>query len=248
MNVIITIKGREAVPVRAIPLLTDWEVLSPDELAQALTSEDVFAPQFKNLRAYRLDGNFIKAVNPNWWANFPVRELKALSDRIGHGEITHETGYDEWRPESLRKLPAGVFLWRNEFEGCFWRKFGPNGETVVFPSAGGVFERRRRNESIQLDFDPFIPDAEISKLVMEGFAEQPLQPEPQAEARAVSAAGGARKIWTPERKAEARAYRAQHGLKKTAEFYGVSQATISRHIPATEVKPAGHSVFTHYIK
>ena len=39
-------------------------------------------------------------------------------------------------------------------------------------------------------------------------------------------------IWTPERKAEARAYRDKHGLKKTAEYYDVSQATISKHIPA----------------
>ena len=44
LNVIITIEGREAVPVRAIPFLTNWEVLSPDELAQALMGEDVFTP------------------------------------------------------------------------------------------------------------------------------------------------------------------------------------------------------------
>lgn len=43
-------------------------------------------------------------------------------------------------------------------------------------------------------------------------------------------------VWTPERKAEARAYRAVHGLKKTAEHYGVSQATISKHIPAGKTK------------
>ena len=122
--------------------------------------------------------------------SLPVRELKALSDRIGRREITHETGYDEWRPESIRKLPAGVFLWRDEFEGCFWRKFGPNGETVLAFAEGGELKRQRRNESIQLDYDPFIPDPETSKLVKEGFAEQPLQPEPQAEAPAVGVSGG----------------------------------------------------------
>jgi hypothetical protein len=46
------------------------------------------------------------------------------------------------------------------------------------------------------------------------------------------------KIWTPERTAEARAYRDKHGLKKTAEHYGVSQATISRHLPTAKPKPA----------
>lgn len=43
------------------------------------------------------------------------------------------------------------------------------------------------------------------------------------------------KVWTEQRKAEARAYRDKHGLKKTAEHYGVSQAIISRHIPAGKV-------------
>lgn len=44
------------------------------------------------------------------------------------------------------------------------------------------------------------------------------------------------KVWTDERKAEARAYREKHGLKKTAEHYRVSQATISKHIPAKKGK------------
>lgn len=44
------------------------------------------------------------------------------------------------------------------------------------------------------------------------------------------------KVWTEQRKAEARAYRATHGLKKTAEHYKVSQATISKHIPAGKGK------------
>ena len=43
LNLVIPINDREAIPVRAIPLLTYWEVLSPDDLAAALTflaSED----------------------------------------------------------------------------------------------------------------------------------------------------------------------------------------------------------------
>lgn len=47
-------------------------------------------------------------------------------------------------------------------------------------------------------------------------------------------------VWTPTRKAEAREYRDKHGLKKTAEHYKVSQATISKHIPAGKKKAASH--------
>jgi hypothetical protein len=48
------------------------------------------------------------------------------------------------------------------------------------------------------------------------------------------------KVWTDERKAEVRAYRDAHGLKATAEHYKVSQATISKHVPAG--KPAKQSL------
>ncbi len=180
MNVIVTIEGREAIPVRAIPFLTNWEVMSPDVVADALTGEDEFNPHFKELRAYRVDDDTIKVVNPNWWANFPAREIKALSDRIWHGEISHETGFVDWRRESLKVLPAGVFVWRDEFETCFRSRFGPDGETVLSLTPEGVPKRQRRSESIELGYDPFIPSKERCELVMEGFTEQALQPDAQA--------------------------------------------------------------------
>ena len=50
---------------------------------------------------------------------------------------------------------------------------------------------------------------------------------------------GTDKRWTDEFKAEVRAYREKHGLKKTAEYYNVSQSLIGRHVPA-KMRPAGH--------
>lgn len=60
--------------------------------------------------------------------------------------------------------------------------------------------------------------------------------EAKKEVPAAPQEASAGKVWTEERKAEARAYRAQHGLKKTAEHYNVSQATISKHLPAGKAK------------
>ena len=160
------IEGREAIPVRAIPLLTYWEVLSPDSLASALTGEDAFSESFRTLFAHRISDGGIKNVPQRWWANFMVRELDALSERIKQTEISHEVGYDQWRRESLERLPAATFLWRDEFEACFWQKFGPNGETIWLPDGN----KKTRNESIQLDFDPFIPSIGIQDLVVEGFS------------------------------------------------------------------------------
>ncbi len=201
MNVIVTIEGREAIPVRAIPYLTDWEVMSPDVVADALTGEDEFNPQFKELRAYRFDDDTIKVVNPNWWANFTARELKALSDRIRDSEISHETGHDDWRRDSPRKLPAGVFVWRDEFEACFWSRFGPEGETVLALTPEGELKRQRRSESIELDYDPLIPAKNICELVMEGFVAQSEQSHTQAVPIAtVSASGGEATVNAGQRK------------------------------------------------
>jgi hypothetical protein len=49
--------------------------------------------------------------------------------------------------------------------------------------------------------------------------------------------------WTDDFKAEVRAYREAHGLKATAKRYGVSQALISRYVPAGKPTPEPHKVW-----
>lgn len=126
MNILITIDGREAVPVRAIPLLTDWQVLSPDVIANALAGDDDLPSSLDGLSAYRLnpDGSPEK-IPPRWWENWVVRKLQAISDEIKGKQITHETGYQQWRCKSLAQLPAGVFVWRDEFETAHIGEYGP---------------------------------------------------------------------------------------------------------------------------
>lgn len=62
-----------------------------------------------------------------------------------------------------------------------------------------------------------------------------LTPAPLSQSRPLG------KVWTDERKEEVRQYRAKHGLKKTAEHYGVSQALISKHVPAGRPQKAQQS-------
>ncbi len=38
MNIIVLIEGREALPVRAIPIATHWDSMSPDEMAEVLAA------------------------------------------------------------------------------------------------------------------------------------------------------------------------------------------------------------------
>jgi len=167
VNVILKIEGRDAIPVRAIPLLTNWEVLSPDELADALAGgEHGYA--FHDIFAYRIEDSEVRPVVQTWWENFPCRALKALSDRIKATEISHETGYQEWRKQSLNELPAGVFVWKDEFEPRYLRRYGRHGTTFM-TAAGDVMSEDEQQRRVVLNFAPFIAEPEIRCLILEGF-------------------------------------------------------------------------------
>lgn len=165
MQITIEINGRQALPVRAIPLLTDWRGLSPDQLAQILAGDSDFWPSFDGLTAYRLnpDGS-TEPTPPRWWASWVVRKLKAVSEAIEATQTSHETGYQQWRAQALAQLPAGVFVWREEFESAHAQEYGPEGIRARGNPEG--FDPSTH----ALDFNPQ-PDPAIAPahLVMEGF-------------------------------------------------------------------------------
>jgi len=169
MKVIFSIHGREAIPVRAIPLLTNWKTMNPDMVAMALAWDDDFH-QFNGLCAYPYEnGNIGNAVDATWWENFPRRKLKALSERIRATQISHETGYGEWRSKSLPILPAGVFVWKDEFEPRYAQKYGREGTTFFMQSGGGKMAAGEQARRVTLNYNPFTDDLEARRCVMEGF-------------------------------------------------------------------------------
>lgn len=257
MHVTIEINGRQALPVRAIPLLTDWRGLSPDQLADILAGDSDHWPSFDGLTAYRLhpDGK-TEPIPPRWWASWVVTKLKATSDAIKAKQVSRETGYQQWRGESLAHLPVGVFVWRDEFEAAHAQEYGPEGGRVRGNPEGF-------DPSVHiLDFNPH-PDLTIapSCLVLEGFERlipTPLEPvesdstpaAPPAPVVADSAsnAPGNGKVWTPEKLAEVKAYREKYGTKKTAEHYQVTEQRIRQLLPGEKPKAKGYSAFTHHTK
>lgn len=164
MDVLVTIDGREAIPVRAIPLLTDWQVLWPDAIAKVLAGEEFYAG-LKGLGAYRLNPDCTFAqIPPRWWANWVVRNLQATSDEIKTKQTTHEEGYQQWRCKALAQLPTGVFLWRDEFEVAYAQEYGPD-------SMRAWVNRGTYDPSAHvLNFNPH-PDPEVASisLILEGF-------------------------------------------------------------------------------
>lgn len=166
MNVIVEINGRQAIPVRAIPLLTDWKALSPDQVAQILSGDDLHWQAFEGFTAYRVhpDGS-TEQIPQRWWASWVVRKLQATSDAIKAQQVSHETGTQQWRRESLAQLPAGVFVWRDQLEDAHAGEYGPE-------SLRAYINRETFNPSAYtLNFSPQPPpDIAPQHLVMEGFA------------------------------------------------------------------------------
>lgn len=165
MRVSIEINGRQALPVRAIPLLTDWRGLSPDQLAQILAGDSDHWPSFDGLTAYRLhpDGS-TEPISPRWWASWVVGKLEATSNTIKAKQTSRATGRQQWRGDSLAQLPAGVFVWLDEFEAAHSSQYGPVGWLARSNPEG--FDPSAH----ALDFNPQ-PDPDIAppRLVLEGF-------------------------------------------------------------------------------
>lgn len=117
MNVVILIQGREAIPVRAIPLLTNWRFMSPDIVAHVLGGTGGSnVSVFGDLQAHALVGGRLKTVPKDWWVQNPLLELNALSKKIKAAEQIDEVGYSAWKKQSLNELPAGMFVWKDDYQ------------------------------------------------------------------------------------------------------------------------------------
>ncbi|HRH05050.1 MAG TPA: hypothetical protein PK702_04425 [Burkholderiaceae bacterium] len=172
MNVVVVIDGKEAIPVRAIPFLTNWETMSPDAIARALARHERFF-RFETLQSYVKEEEKLRVLEATWWENFVCRQLDALSDSIEATQITHEVGYQIWRQKSIAILPAGSFVWKDEYCPLHAIEHGRYGTTFI-KSSGDVMTEEEQQKRMTLNFDPFIPEIETRKLIMEGFEVQDL--------------------------------------------------------------------------
>jgi len=71
------------------------------------------------LSAYRLENGAVMPVKENWWERLLNGELLALHEEIKALELSKEDGRKLWREKALVLLPAGVFVWKDEFVRCY---------------------------------------------------------------------------------------------------------------------------------
>jgi hypothetical protein len=156
MNAIIQIHGREAIPVRALPWLTAWE-FSAQGVAEALAHDNGYE-SFASMEAYRLEDGAIQTVRIGEWLNSVTIRIEEFAER--------DLPQAEWEKLSLAALPAGVFVWRDEWEPTYNRSpYGPDALAALGDAADEEDVAMRT-----LNFRPHIPP-ELVQLVMEGFTQ-----------------------------------------------------------------------------
>lgn len=157
MGVEVVIDGREAIPVRAIPFVAGW-MLSPDVVAMTFAKTDHWVTRLDGVAAYYLsaDGKYSPMLAKEW--DGIEADLQILSDKLKSTEEVEQENYPVWRQQSIRRLPAGCFVWRNEFEKAFRRSYSTDRYTILDERPGDR----------ELNFSPMIPP-ELREIVAEGF-------------------------------------------------------------------------------
>jgi len=156
MNVVFCISGREAIPVRAIPYVTGWDV-SPDMVAQSLAnSSDGVRLDRLTASQYHVDGSHTPILPKEWDGIEDL--LRGLSASLEAKNSNRDITRPQWLKESIPLLPAGVFVWRDELEKS-WLRFSAQTST----------RKGERPNDGMLNFSPMIPDALLREQVCEGL-------------------------------------------------------------------------------
>ena len=169
MNVVVDINGRKAIPVRAIPFLTDWTVLNPYDLAASLCCKEGSGGTH-GLIAYRLEGDIVVPIKSSWWVDAAV-----AIDSLTATSKAKNRAYRDWQRVTIQELPDSSFVWRDEFEERFHQSFldddGATSDHFV----------NLKPAILGLDFSPLM-SAEMHTMVLLGFqpSEQLVATLPQA--------------------------------------------------------------------
>lgn len=189
MHVVFQVDGRDAVPIRAIPFLTDWRELTPGVLVHLLAGdEDLFAPF--QLAAWRVEeGGRVVEITSRFWIE-KMREAAALGEEVSAAHIGVESQRQRWRRDVLRVLPAGTFVWREDLDRFVERMVSAKSLLGAKPSGvlddslldddledadaarHALRQHAQLAERYRLDYHAFV-EAEFAAMVREGFDASP---------------------------------------------------------------------------
>jgi len=157
MGIVVIIDGREAIPVRAIPFVAGW-MISPDVVARTFAKTDHWITRLEGVAAHYLsvEGKYSPMLAKEW--DGIEADLQILSDKLKATEEVEQENYPVWRQQSILRLPASCFVWRDEFEEAFRRSYSTD-RLILLDERPGDRE---------LNFSPRISE-ELALAVMQGF-------------------------------------------------------------------------------
>lgn len=164
MSIIVSINGREAIPVRALAWMTDWS-FGALQVAEALTG-GVGLPRnrrefetFQRLQAHHADSEY-KAVRRRKWVDV-VAALEELEDQ--------HYPQEQWRREATALMPSGVFVWRDEWEVAY--NSSPDGPGSLIAIEDDI-DAAEDVDYRTVDSNPALSD-ELTTLILEGLDHRP---------------------------------------------------------------------------
>lgn len=172
MKVVLTIDGRKAIPVRALHFAAGrrrdgTSRLSPDEIARVAAHQDTWH-KAEAFGTYHLVDGVPRRVTPSQWGQVVI-DLEALSARLDAEQPIDAVGYAQWKDDAIPLLPAGLFVWLDEFHTWYSRTRPLVANGTHSNDDDGEIEACQ--ESDDLDIFPVIP-SQLCPSVREGFEEQ----------------------------------------------------------------------------
>ncbi|MDP2825130.1 MAG: hypothetical protein Q8O52_20920 [Sulfuritalea sp.] len=160
-HAVIEIDRRQALPIRAIPYVAG-ERHSADRVAEFLAqwNEVDGKPRYSGLTAYLWKDGQAKAITPQefdriaWAVKGLEQELMESHPRLDSG-APNPIGAVAFDEKSAEKLPAGVFVWLDEFAAAFQDDSN----------------RIDRYEARQLNLSPALMDEQTKNMILEGFVD-----------------------------------------------------------------------------
>ena len=151
----VMINGREALPVRAIPYVASLR-FPVDVLINCLAQNDKGGhSKLLPLTAYRVGHQVLVPITPREWQITKIK-LKGFEAKLDLLNDNHDIGNSAWYTKAVNRIPAGVFVWLDDFRD----KYLADKERVSFSQA--------KPEEDRYILAPMLND-DIRAMVIEGF-------------------------------------------------------------------------------
>ena len=139
-----TIDGRECVPVRLLPFMTNWRPLSPDVVARLFSRRNAW--HHWSISSFNLTPNGQHHELPPGAWNTIDDDLTVLALDLERQQDIEFQKYRQWRRLSVALLPAAVFVWRDELVAEYARSFGRQKYPSIRPDAAETSEEEAAAE------------------------------------------------------------------------------------------------------